>query len=249
MLSTNRPRPSAWLNLRHTVPERQAAFIEGLTRQGYSARVGFPGRIGPRDIFVTWNRIGEGHVVANQFEAEGCRVLVAENALWGNGFAGRRWYGLFPDYHNTLPRMPLSVDQIRFDRLGVTFPEWVVDGETLILPQRGIGPPQTAMPAEWTRRALKRHGGRVRPHPGRYPEQVVSLEQDLKGINLAVTWSSGAAIKALLLGVSVLSEMPNWIGAQDNTDEGRLSMFRRLAMYQWTLEEIAAGEPFARLLK
>jgi hypothetical protein len=42
--------------------------------------------------------------------------------------------------------------------------------------------------------------------------------------------------------------MPNWIGAQDNTDHGRLSMFRRLAWAQWRIEEIANGDPFAWLL-
>jgi hypothetical protein len=63
-----------------------------------------------------------------------------------------------------------------------------------------------------------------------------------------VTWGSGAAIKALQWGIPVVSEMPDWIGEQDNTDAGRLEMFRRLAWAQWTMEEIAHGEPFARLL-
>lgn len=249
MLSTNRPRPVAWLNLRHTVGERQAAFIAGLTRQGYSVRQGFPGRIGPRDAFCTWNRIGDGHAWANRFEAEGRPVLVAENAAWGNDFAGRRWYGIFPDFHNMLPRAPLPVDSNRFDRIDVELAPWKADGETLILPQRGIGPPQTAMPADWTRRALKRYGGRVRAHPGRTPELAIPFSQDLQSVSQAVTWGSGAAVKALVLGVSVLSDMPRWIAEQDNTDAGRLAMFRQLAMYQWTLDEIAYGEPFARLLK
>ena len=63
-----------------------------------------------------------------------------------------------------------------------------------------------------------------------------------------VTWGSGAAIKALQMGIRVHSDMPHWIGEQDNTTEGRLAMFRRLAWAQWTLEEIASGLPFERLL-
>lgn len=249
MLSTNRPAPSAWLNLRHSVPEREAAFVKGLTHCGYKVQSGLPTRIGPRDIFVTWNRIRDGHSCAARFEAEGNRVFVTENALWGNDFAGRRWYGLFPDYHNILPRAPLPVDANRFNRLDVELSPWRQEGETIILAQRGIGAPVTAMPIDWPRRALKRYGGRVRAHPGRYPEQATPLDSDLRKIGKVVTWSSGAAIRALELGIPVTSEMPRFIGEQNNTDAGRLAMFRQLGMYQWTLEEIAAGEPFARLIE
>jgi hypothetical protein len=63
-----------------------------------------------------------------------------------------------------------------------------------------------------------------------------------------ITWGSGAAIKALLWGIQAVSEMPNWIGEQDNTPESRLEMFRRLALAQWELHEIESGEAFACLL-
>jgi len=43
--------------------------------------------------------------------------------------------------------------------------------------------------------------------------------------------------------------MPFWIGQQDNTDAGRLSMLRILAWAQWELHELATGEPFLRLLR
>jgi hypothetical protein len=49
-------------------------------------------------------------------------------------------------------------------------------------------------------------------------------------------------------GIRVESHMPNWIAEQDNTDAGRLACFRRLSWAQWTLNEIASGETFARLL-
>lgn len=248
MLSSNAPRSIAWLNLRHSVPERQKAFVDGLTKAGYTVRAGFPGRIGARDCFVTWNRIGDGHTWAKRFEAEGNRVLVAENSTWGNGFLGRHWYCIFPDYHNAMPVKPFIVDPSRFDALNVPLAPWRPKGETLILPQRGIGPPGIAMPQEWPRSAAKRYKGRVRLHPGR-DKSAKSLEEDLQSVGLAVTWGSGAAVKALMVGVRVISEMPRWIGQQDNTDQGRLEMLRCLAMYQWTLEEIAAGEPFTRLLR
>jgi hypothetical protein len=64
-----------------------------------------------------------------------------------------------------------------------------------------------------------------------------------------VTWGSGAAIKALMMGIRVESHMPNWIGEQDNTDEGRLAMFRRLAWANWRLSEIESGQAFRWLLQ
>jgi len=116
----------------------------------------------------------------------------------------------------------------------------------VILPQRGIGSEPTKMPGTWPKKALKRYGGRVRTHPGRHPG--LSLEDDLANCGRVVTWGSGAAIKALLMGIPVISDMPNWVGGQDNTDCGRLDMFRRLAWAQWRLSEISSGDAFKWLL-
>ena len=54
----------------------------------------------------------------------------------------------------------------------------------------------------------------------------------------------GGGVKALLMGIPVVSGMTGWVAEQDNTEEGRLAMFRRLAWSHWTLEEIARGDPF-----
>jgi hypothetical protein len=74
------------------------------------------------------------------------------------------------------------------------------------------------------------------------------LEDDLARCGKVITWGSGAAVKALLWGIPVVSEMPHWIADQQNTDESRLAMFRRLAWAQWRLSEIESGEAFACLL-
>lgn len=236
----------AWLNLRHAVPERRAAFVRGLERLGYGVVDGCTTRPGDRDVLVTWNRIREGHQAACAFESRGRPVLVAENAAWGNDFAGGHWYSLARCFHNTAGFFPVGGKE-RWDGLGVELAPWRDFGdEVVILPQRGIGPPGVAMPFEWDRRAQKRHRGRIRPHPGQ--RACVPLQDDLAGARCVVTWGSGAAIKALLWGIPVLSDMPKWIGQQDNTDAGRLAMFQRLAWAQWGLSEIATGEPFARLI-
>lgn len=235
----------AWLNLRYTVPKRRAAFEAGLSKLGYQICPGMTNKPQKGDIFVTWNRMGTANQCAKGFQKRGLPVLVTENASWGNEFAGKRWYHMARGFHNTVGCFPVG-DDSRWDDLGVDLAPWRTGGETLILPQRGLGSAPTAMPREWPLAAKKQHKARVRKHPGQHPAKP--LEDDLQGVGKVVTWGSGAAIKALQMGVAVHSDMPHWIGEQNNTTEGRLEMFRRLAWAQWTLEEIAGGLPFERLL-
>lgn len=237
--------PCAWLNLRYAVPERRAAFVQGLQRLGYRVEESLTTNPREGDILVTWNRIGAGDQAAQVFESRGLPVLVTENAAWGNDFAGQRWYSLARGLHNTAGKFPVGGPE-RWDALGVELAPWRTGSEVVILPQRGIGPPGVAMPRGWAEKAQQRTGGRIRPHPGTKP--CVPLQDDLSDARCVWTWGSGAAIKALLWGVPVHAEMPHWIGEQDNTDAGRLAMFRRLAWAQWRLSEIASGEAFSALL-
>lgn len=235
----------AFLNLRYAVPERHNAFTIGLSRLGYEVHRGVTNKPEHGDILVTWNRIGTGQKAALDFEHAGCKVIVTENASWGNDFRGERWYHIALGRHNTKGMYPVG-DSSRWDSLCVDLPPFRGEGESLILPQRGIGSPPTAMPLSWTKTAQKRHGCRVRWHPG--TRTTTTLEKDLEGIKTVITWGSGAAIKALMMGCHVISDMPDWIGYQDNTEADRLRMFRELAWAQWTLGEIAEGTPFARLI-
>ncbi len=182
-----------------------------------------------------------GETAARAFEAAGRPVIVIENAAWGNGFQGGNWLSVALNLHNTAGRFPVGGAE-RWDSLGVELRPWRTEGETVILPQRGIGPAAVAMPRGWHSGKV----GRVRLHPGQ--RETKPLEEDLKNAGKVITWGSGAAVRALMWGIPVESHMPNWIAAQNNTDEGRLAMFRRLAWAQWTVEEIASGEPMKRLL-
>lgn len=235
----------AWLNLRYALAERWQAFASGLERLGYRVEQGVTMTPGPRDLLCTWNRIGFGEQAARIFEAAELPVLVAENAAWGNEFQGGGWVSLARGLHNTAGRFPVG-DASRWDALGVELAPWRSGDEVVILPQRGIGSAPVAMPAWWPERARQATGGRIRRHPGREP--AVALERDLERARLVVTWGSGAAVKALLWGVPVESEYPGWIGQQDNTNEGRLAMLRRMAWAQWRHEELASGEAFRWLL-
>jgi hypothetical protein len=235
----------AWLNLRYTLPERKAAFTAGLRSLGYTVTEGVTQRPGPEDILVTWNRIHVGNGAAAAFEAAERPVLVAENATWGNDLAGRRWYTLARNRHNTAGMFPVGGPE-RWDALGVELAPWRQGGETVVLGQRGIGAPPTRCPPGWGEQEAAKLGARLRPHPGTKPAKP--LQDDLARAGRVVTWGSGAAVKALIWGIPVESHMPGWIAEQDNTDAGRLEMFRRLAWAQWTLEEIADGEAFRWLL-
>jgi hypothetical protein len=226
----------AWLNLRYTVPERRALFVSGLERLGFHVEHRIPDRA--EGLFVTWNRIGTADTIAQRFEREGLPVVVAENATWGNEFAGDKWYHLARGRHNTAGAFG---GPERWDSLGVELSPWRTGGETVVLPQRGIGSPPTAMPRHWTAK------GRIRPHPGK--NKAKPLDEDLANCGRVVTWGSGAAVRALMMGIPVESHMPGWIGEQDNTDAGRLEMFRRLAWSQWRHREIESGEAFRWLLR
>jgi hypothetical protein len=225
-----------WSGIRSEPHYRHDAFEIGLQNAGLS-----PDIAERADVLVIWNRYGTWAKLASACEKRGGLVLVAENASWGNEFAGERWYTIARGVHNTAGRFPIGGPE-RWDSLGVELASWREGkGETVILPSRGIGPPGVAMPDGWGQ-GIK---GRVRTHPG--TNACVPLDQDLARATRVVTWGSGAAIKALLWGIRVVSHMPQWIGEQDNTDAGRLAMFRRLAWAQWRVSEITTGEPFRRL--
>lgn len=235
----------AWLNLRRALPERIRIFSEGFKRHGFAVEVGITYDPRPGDVLCTWNRIAQGDTAAQRFERAGCAVLVAENATWGNAFAGDSWLTIARDRHNTAGMFNVGGPE-RWDSLGIDLAPWRTSGETVILAQRGIGSPPTAMPAGWPQKAYARHGGRIRPHPGLRPAKA--LTGDLAKAGKVVTWGSGAALHALLWGIPVVSEMPQWIAEQDNTDAGRLAMLRNLAWAQWRHSEVENGEAMEWLL-
>lgn len=255
----------AWLALRDAVHYRKEAFAAGLAAAGFAVEHRMTAHPGPHDVLVCWNRYGEVDAVARRFEARGRPVLVAENGYLGNELAGARWYALARGQHNGAGAWADGGPD-RWDALQVNLGNWHgAGGEIVLLPQRGIGPPGIAMPRDWlhrTERRLARAGiaYRVRRHPGTTAE--LPLAEDLAGASAVVTWGSGAAIKALALGVPVFHDMPNWIGAGaalpvralllrepgKRNNEDRLQMFRRLAWAQWRLSEIADGTAFRGLL-
>lgn len=249
----------AYVLLREQVHYRRQAFASGLSACGFQVDYTPPVRPNPEDLLVVWNRYGGGERTAQAFERAGARVLVAENGYLGKDWLGETWYAVALSQHNGAGKWPAGPDS-RWDSLGVELAPMREGGEVVLLPQRGIGPPGVAMPREWTDQTytrLRARGikARVRAHPGQ--NKCVPLEQDLERAGAVVTWGSGAALKALVMGIPVFYDFPQWIGAPAcaRFDEGmvpatdcRLAMFRRLIWAQWRLRELADGTAFRHLL-
>lgn len=246
--------------LRNSEHYRAAAFRAGLVAVGFDVVDELMDPT-PADVLVTWNRNGGNNETARRFEAAGARVLVAENGYLGKAWRGGKWFALALAHHSGAGEW-LPAGRERWDTLQVPPAPWREGGtDVLVLEQRGIGEPGIASPPGWAERAAQITGGRIRRHPGA-SAPAVSLEADLAAAREVITWHSGGALLALMAGVPVFYDFPQWIGAQAavplrlrgyvpalRDDAARLAMFRRLAWSNWQLAEIERGDAFAHLLE
>lgn len=240
---------------------RQYCFHRGFERLGY--QVGEKPKVhpDPQDVLVIWNRALFNDSHARRYEHVGARVIVVENGYIGRDRNGNQLYAMALSHHLGAGTWNEGSED-RWAKLWIDCAPWRRGGsEIVVLPQRGIGEPGISMPKGWTADVVKRIRQktdlpvRVREHPGKLRTDPV---EDLKNARCAVTWASGAGIKAIVAGVPVFYEMEKWIGgpaAKFGIDEmetpfqgERLPMLRRLAWSQWEIEEILTGEAMAWLL-
>lgn len=253
---------------------RRDAFMSGLNAAGYDARTDAPAGVYPGDVLVIWNRYGATHEAATRFESAGGTVIVAENGYVKGRHDGGDYYALALHAHNGRGDWPAG-DGSRWEALGIELKPWRTNGEhILVAANRSFGQPGSVMPANWPDdvaarlRKLTDREVRVRLHPGNHKPQV-PLERDLENAWACVVWSSSAGVKALIEGVPVICEAPYWVcksaaGAYVDSDmplssarlerqfaayTARLSALRRLAWAQWSIAEIASGEPFHHLFR
>ena len=239
---------------------RRDAFCDGLRRCGYDVGP-VQDRPSRSDLLLIWNRYGRWDALARRYEAAGATVVVAENGYLGREWNGRAWYSLALGWNAGAGRWPVGGPE----RASMFHVEpWRAGGEfVLVLAQRGIGTAPVAQPHGWHQRAavqLKNMGHRVevRGHPGA-KQHNESLYAQLDGAKFAVTWASGAGVKALLYGVPVYCGFNRWIGAQVSRPfvkplaepfrGDRSEFLTRLAWAQWTVEEIGSGHAFRHLLR
>lgn len=254
---------------------RRDAFVAGLKAAGHEVVCEHPRRIDRDTLLVIWNRYNEGHLLAQKVEALGGRVLVAENGYLAVGGGTPKFevyspaggqqdhrYALAEGWHNGGGRWPAG-GPARWLQLGIELAPWRTDGDhILVCPNRSFGAPGRIMHPDWPERlAAKlrkatRRPVRIRPHPGNNAPKR-SLEDDLKGAWAVYVWNSSAGVHAAVRGIPVFSDAPNWIlkgAASDGpvdapTLPDRLPNFERLAWAQWSVAEIASGEPFKALLQ
>lgn len=236
--------PIAVLNIRKEPYYRRAAFESGLKRLGYtlidSAR--------PRcihDLYISWNRKqGADEQAADDWERRGGTVIVVENgylaqedktyyAISVHGHCGSGWTGF--------------VDGDRFGKLGFETAPWRTDGtEVVVRAQRGIGSKLMASPPRWAENLANKLGkARVVPHPGD-KNKFAHDDAALKHAKELHIWSSAMGVRALVRGIPVQWHAPHWI-CDTYRAEGREAALQRMAHGQWHFDEIATGEPFARM--
>lgn len=236
-------------------PYRSDAFRSGLESCGHRL-TDSPNA----DALLIWNRYGRSHQLAQAFERSGRPVLVAENGYMGREWLGSTWYAISRNWHNRPYEGPVRRTWARNG--GLLLP-WRGDGgRIVILAQRGIGTAPVAQPRNWVelaQRELQRRTRRevvVRTHPGNRAEPV-PLIKALEGAWACVTWASGAAMKAITLGVPVFHGLSPWVGGaaarpfshdiEDPYLGDRAPMLDRMMQTLWSVDEIARGEPFRDL--
>lgn len=243
---------------------RREAFESGLRRHGYTFK-GHATPSGPNDLLVLWNRkkgIDERDAIV--WEQQGGTVLVAENGYLQK--TDKTIYAISVGQHNGGGWFPVGSED-RFSALGFEVKPWRKrGGHILLCAQRGIGSSLMASPPYWADKQqvhikrMTQRAVRLRAHPGNF-EPKVPLEQDLASAHACVIWHSAAGVRALLDGVPVFYAAPFWVceaaalkyvkGGSLETplcdDAQRQAALHRMSHGQWTVNEIASGEPFARM--
>jgi hypothetical protein len=214
-------------------------------------------------VLVTWTvHRGAKEMAARAFEAAGGRAVVCEEAYFRE-VRGERHFAIALHDHNGAGRWRCGGPE-RWESFAIEVRPWQPAGEyILVREQRGIGSARMASPPLWHDQAIARLRNitklpiTLRRHPKTAPDQA-PLAEALQGVHAVVTWASSIAAQALVLGVPVFYEAPRIICAsacnrglekiEMPAKPDRLPALERLAWAQWSVREIARGDPFRFLL-
>jgi len=247
---------SAHILVRKEPYYRRSALESGFKRLGYTLlHAGLPAA---GNVLVVWGRKPDNELMCAAYERAGGKVVVMENGYLQR--VDKSMYALsLGQPHKGGP----VGDEDRFSALGFEVKPWrhTPGGRVVVAAQRGIGSAVTASPPAWAEgyaAKLKKAGQAawVRQHPGNAPPRV-PLVADLAGASCCAVWSSNAGVLALVEGYPVVYNAPHWICEQGGSrgwnnpgygDVSRAAALHRMSHGQWHHEEIATGEPLARLL-
>lgn len=248
----------AALILRHSESYRRDQFAIGLRRLGFEVADHTERRPHADDLLVLWNRRRASEPDVLRYQAAGAPVIIAENGYLPS--AAAKQFALALNAHNGAGRWWIGPSP----RFAVDLAPWRAQGEhILVLLQRGIGEQGVAMPTGWPSMIARRLADMtdrkiiVRRHPGmRGPP----LAPDLVNAWAAVTWGSGAGVKAIAAGVPVFHDFGRWIGAaaskplfnadlEDPFLGDREEFLRHITWAQWSVDEIANGHALEMVLQ
>jgi hypothetical protein len=231
---------------------RRAAFETGLKKLGYTLSASTQPK-NTHDLLVLWNlKAGAEENMARLWEQRGGTVIVAENGYLQK--VDKTIYTISTHAHNAAGWFP-QYPEDRFTPLGFELQPWrdpeFSNGYYLVCGQRGIGSKEMASPPQWAEKLaskLQQAGEKVklRLHPGNNAPKI-PIETDLVGAKMCMIWSSTVGIRAIIAGVPTTHHAPHWICAGAN-ELNRQIVLNHMAHGQWHHEEIATGEPFARML-
>jgi len=243
--------------------DRHGVIEAGLATAGWRIKKGFGSPRSPDDVLVTWTvHRGAKELAARAFEAAGGRAVVCEEAYLRE-VLGERHFAIALHDHNGGGRWRCGGPE-RWESFGIEVRPWQSHGEhILVREQRGIGSARMASPPFWHDQAIARLRSitkrpiKLRRHPKTAPDQP-PLAEALKGVHAVVTWASSIAAQALVLGVPVFYEAPRIVCAnacnrglekiETPAKPDRLPALERLCWAQWSVSEIARGDPFRVLL-
>lgn len=241
---------------------RRQSFEDGLRRVGFKL-VDKLVPAGPEDWLVIWNRkAGRDEAQADDWERRGGTVIVAENGYLQK--VDKTTYAISVHGHNGSGWFPIG-DEDRFSKLGFALKPWRAGGtEIVIRGQRGIGSALMASPPLWAEKAaakvkrLTSSPVRIIPHPGNHAPKAPP-KQDLRHASAMVIWCSSMGVLALVEGIPVFYAAPRWVCSESGSplskfpesnrnDSCRKAALHRMSHGQWHFNEIATGEPFARII-
>lgn len=263
----------AWITLRHRPPYRSDAFATGFEELGFKVQMMFPERnaVRPQDVVVVWNLNPRYRGPADEAQRVKAGLIVAENGYLPSISEPEPYYALARNGHNGSGLWFVGPED-RWTPLGYQVAEWQSNpnGHILVADQRGIGSELMRCPRpfyETVAPKIKRIFAKVdkkripeirlRAHPGRHAAKQ-SLEADLKGCRVVVTWASNVANISLLHGIPTFRVAPYHVNAAALDDlsllpnppqTDRLKAFKQLAWAQWSLSEIESGAAFQHLLR